>query len=161
MTKQISHELVYDAPIDAVTAMLADPEFRREVCAHLRVSEVEVSVERRADGALEVTVDQRRPTERMPSFAKRLAGTEIRIVQHEVWSSPTSADIDVTIPGKPGEMRGTANLAERDGRTVETVQLTVKVSIPLVGGKLEDLIGGLLVRALEGEQKVGVDYLSR
>ena len=39
--------------------------------------------------------------------------------------------------------------------------LTVKVNIPLVGGKLEGLIADLLLKALKAENKVGRDYLSR
>ena len=72
-----------------------------------------------------------------------------------------SADIEVTIPGKPGEMKGTAVVVESGGTTTETVDMTVKVGIPLVGGKIEGLISDLLLKALKAENKVGRDYLSR
>jgi hypothetical protein len=82
-------------------------------------------------------------------------------VQQESWTSATDADITVTIPGKPGEMTGTATLVESGGVTTETVDLTIKVSIPLVGGKIEGLISDLLLKALKVENRVGRDYLSR
>jgi hypothetical protein len=82
-------------------------------------------------------------------------------VQEESWASPTEGDIKVTIPGKPGEMTGTARLTESGGVTTETVEMTVKVSIPLVGGRIEGLITDMLLKALKAENKVGRDYLSR
>jgi hypothetical protein len=39
--------------------------------------------------------------------------------------------------------------------------MTIKVGIPLVGGKIEDLISGLLLKALKAENKVGREYLAR
>jgi hypothetical protein len=67
----------------------------------------------------------------------------------------------VTIPGKPGDMKGTARLSESDGVTTESVDMTVKVSIPVVGGRIEGLIADMLLKALKTENKVGRDYLSR
>ena len=38
--------------------------------------------------------------------------------------------------------------------------MTIKVNIPLVGGKIESLIADLLRKALKSENVVGRDYLS-
>ena len=160
MSKTITHELTYDAPIEAVTAMLADPAFREEVCAYQRFTKYDVTINVQGE-TKKVTIDQWQPTQGMPSFAKKIVGDETNIVQEETWTSPTYGDITVTIPGKPGQMSGTATVAESGLGTVETVSLTVKVNIPLVGGKLEGLIADLLLKALKAENKVGRDYLSR
>lgn len=161
MAKTIRYEMPYDAPVETVAAMLADPAFREEVCRYQGVTQVEVSVD--VDGDTKtVRVDQMQPTAGVPSFAKKIVGDETNIVQDERWSSLTRGDITVTIPGKPGDMTGTAVLVPTDaGGTLETVELTVKVKIPLVAGKLEGLIGDLLLKALRAEHKVGRDYLSR
>ena len=65
----------------------------------------------------------------------------------------------MTIPGKPGEMTGTYDVAQVGEDVVDAVQLSVKVSIPFVGGKLEDLIAGLLSKAYRAENKVGLQWL--
>ena len=44
--------------------------------------------------------------------------------------------------------------------TTERLEMTVKVNIPLVGGKIENLIADLLRKALKAENVVGRDYLS-
>ena len=160
MTKRLVHELTYDAPASAVSAMLADPAFREEVCDFQRVLRKTVLIEPVGEG-MQVTIDQWQPTSGVPSFAKRIVGDETNIVQREIWSTPLLGDITVTIPGKPGDMRGTVRIDEAHGVTTETVDLAIKVGVPLIGGKLEDLISGLLLKALKAENKVGRDYLSR
>jgi Protein of unknown function (DUF2505) len=160
MATTMTHRLEYDAPLADVAAMLADPAFREEVCTYQKV--VRSTVEIDVDGETRtVVVDQVQPANGIPNFAKKFVGDEINIVQREEWSAPDAADLRVTIPGKPGEMSGTITLEESGGTTTETVDVRIKVSIPLVGGKIEDLIAGLLRKALVAENKVGRDYLSR
>jgi hypothetical protein len=160
MSRQLVHDLTYDAPAERVTAMLADQAFREEVCDFIGAVRHTVVIERVGEG-VHVTVDQWLRTSGVPSFATKFVGDETNIVQREIWSTPLLGDISVTIPGKPGDMTGSARIAEAHGVTTETVSLTVKVGIPLIGGKLEDLISGLLLKSLKAENKVGRDYLSR
>jgi hypothetical protein len=160
MAKRLEHQLTYDAPMADVAEMLADPSFREEVCDFQGVKRAMVTIDS-DDNGMEVTIDQVQAAQGIPSFAKKFVGDEINIVQQESWASPTEGDIKVTIPGKPGEMTGTARLAESGGVTTETVEMTVKVNIPLVGGRIEGLIADMLLKALKAENKVGRDYLSR
>jgi hypothetical protein len=160
MSKRLRHELTYDAPMTEVAEMLADPSFREEVCEFQGVKRAMVSIDA-DDNGMEVTIDQVQAAQGIPSFAKKFVGDEINIVQREYWRSADEGDITVTIPGKPGEMTGTARLSESGGVTTETVDMSVKVNIPLVGGRLEGLIADLLLKALKAENRVGRDYLSR
>ncbi len=160
MAKRLVHEMAYDAPMSDVAAMLADPAFREEVCERQGVISAMVSIDS-DDAGMQVTIDQVQSARGIPSFARKFVGEEINIIQEESWSTPTEGDITVTIPGKPGEMTGTARLTQSGGTTTETVEMTIKVSIPLVGGKIEGLISDLLLDALQAENAVGRDYLSR
>ncbi|CAB4686144.1 MAG: DUF2505 family protein [Actinobacteria bacterium] len=159
MSKRLTHEMTYDAPPAQVAAMLADPAFRERVCDYQGVLAKTVTIVPEGEGK-QVTIDQVQRAAGIPSFAKKFVGDEINIVQTESWASATKGDIVVTIPGKPGDMTGTVSLKESGGGTVETVDLTIKVGIPLVGGKIESLISELLLKALKAENKVGRDYLS-
>jgi len=160
VSRRLTHDLTYDAPADAVAAMLADPTFREEVCDFIGVTRKTVTIEAVGEG-MHVTIDQWQPTSGLPSFATKLVGAETNVIQREIWTTPLLGDITVTIPGKPGDMTGTARLTEANGVTTESVDMTIKVGIPLVGGKLEGLISGLLLKALKAENQVGRDYLSR
>lgn len=160
MATRLLHTMVYDASADAVAAMLSDAAFREEVCTNQRATAFNVKLEGDVDRK-DVRIEMTQPTDRVPSFAKKIVGNETTIVQSETWSSPTHGDVHITIPGKPGEMRGTATLVEVDGVTTETVDLQVTVKIPLVGGKIEELIAKLIGSALRAEERTGKAWLSR
>jgi hypothetical protein len=160
MAKRITHTMTYSASLAEVAAMLAETDFRTEVCERQGALRSDVDVTPNGDGK-RVRIELVQPADGIPSFAQKFVGNEIQIVQVEDWGSADRADVTVTIPGKPGDMTGTATLSESDGTTTEVVDLTVKVGIPLVGGKLEDLIGGLLLKALKTEERVGKEWLAR
>ena len=160
MSRRVRHDLTYDAPASAVLAMLHDPAFREEVCDATGVLRHDVSVTETGGRTL-VVIEQVQTAAGIPSFARKFVGDEIEIVQKESWTDDTRADVDVTIPGKPGHMRGTATLVESGGTTTEQVDLEIKVNIPLVGGKIEGLIADMLLSTLKVENTTGRDYLSR
>lgn len=155
MSTKLSKQLTYDAPAEAVTAMLDDPAFREAVLERQRVLRGSVDI----DGDV-ARIEQVRSGDDIPSFARKFVGDEIVIVQTETWTSPTSARIDLAIPGKPGEAVGTLTLVESGGTTTETVELAVSVRIPLVGGKIETMIAELVEHALDKEHEVGVEWLA-
>ena len=160
MTTRLVHELTYDAPVSDVATMLADPAFREAVCVAQKATKHTVTIEGAPGDPMKVKVDMWQPTEGIPGFARKFVGAETNIVQTESWSSPTHGDINLTIPGKPGSMVGTAVLVEKDGKTVETVTLDITVKIPLVAGKIEDLLKNLLSSALRAENRTGAAWLS-
>ena len=152
-------DLTYDASIDAVGAMLDDPAFRESVCDAQGAITKTVSITQEGD-VQKVVIDQTQPNDDIPSFARKFIGDQIQLVQTELWSDSVSADVEVVIPGKPGQMTGRATLSEADGVTTEHIDMEIQVNIPMVGGKLEKLIADLLRKALRQEHAVGKDYLS-
>lgn len=152
-------ELEYDAPPAEVYAMLSDPAFREAVCEAGDSVRHDVSITPDGEG-MRVAVDQVQPAAGIPSFARKIVGDEIDVQQREQWSSPTDATLEVSIPGKPGHLTGSITLRERGAGTVETVDADIKVSIPMVGGKLEKLIADLLGSALRSEHRVGRSWLA-
>jgi hypothetical protein len=155
---RFEHTLRYDATADQVYAMLGEAGFRERVCQAQHVTDCTVEVER-ADGTMSVSVDQQRPSTGIPSFAQKFVGDTIHIRQREEWFSRTDADLEVTIPGKPGHLRGTVRLRTDGDQTVETVAGDLTVGIPLVGGKIEVLVAELLEHALQTEQRMGRAWL--
>jgi hypothetical protein len=159
MSTRFSHDLTYEAPQDAVDAMLTDQAFRERVCDAQGAIRKSVSITEESDG-LRVVVDQVQTAEGIPGFARKFVGDEINLVQTETWTDAENAEVEVVIPGKPGEMTGTIHLSESGGVTTERLEMTIQVNIPLVGGKIEKLIADLLRKALLAENAVGRDYLS-
>ena len=157
--KRVSHTVTYPGTtVGDVYAMLADPAYRKAVADYQKVTDFSCDITPSGSG-MRVRLEEAHPTDRIPSFAQRLVGHEIRFVQEETWASSSAADIHVTIPGKPGEMTGTTSLTRSGNDVVQQVDLAVKVSIPLVGGKVEELIAGFIGKAFDAEHKVGVKWL--
>jgi Protein of unknown function (DUF2505) len=156
MGTKLTKRLTYDATAEEVAAMLDDSGFRERVLERQKVLRGSASI----DGD-HVTIEQVRSADDIPSFAQKFVGDEILIVQTEDWTSPTSADVRLTIPGNPGEAVGTLELVESGGTTTESIDLDLTVKIPLVGGKLEQMIAGIVSAALDVEQKVGREWLGR
>jgi len=155
MTKHLSIDLTYDAPLSEVTAMLADPAFRERVCEAQHALTKTVKVEGHT-----VAITYTQPVRGVPGFAKKFVGDTIDVHQDETWSEEfTRGEIAVSLPGKPGQLSGTATVAERGDKTVETVALTASVSVPLVGGKLEELVLSIFEKALTKEHEVGTAWL--
>ena len=113
--KKLTKKLTYDAPAEAVTAMLDDPAFREAVLERQQVLRGSVDI----DGDV-ATIEQVRSAAGIPSFARSFVGDEIAIVQTETWTSPTAAEIRLAIPGKPGVAAGTSTLAAWGGVSTET-----------------------------------------
>jgi hypothetical protein len=156
---EFRHEMVYDAALSDVSDMLDDPAYRAEViAAQGGVGTFQIET---AGDVTTAVVDQVQPAAGLPSFATRLVGSEINIVQREEWSSAEYADLHLTIPGKPGRLVGSISLVEAGGTTTETLDAEITVTIPLIGGKLEKLIADMLRKALREEERVARDYLSR
>jgi hypothetical protein len=158
--KRVSHTLDYpDATVHDVFAMFGDPAYRKAVADYQRVVDFDCRISRDGEG-MDVRLEQAHSTDRIPGFAQKLVGHEIRFVQQEIWASPWSSDIHVTIPGRPGDMTGTETLTQSGDDVVQRIDLAVKVSMPIVGGKVEDLIAGFIGKAFGAENEVGVKWLA-
>jgi hypothetical protein len=155
---RFTHELRYAAPPSDVRRMVGDPAFREAVCKELHALRHEVSVDDRG-ADMTVVVDQTQPARGIPAFASKFVGDEIRLVQREEWTGPTSATMTIEIPGKPGSFAGTMALSGSE-TTTQSVAGDVTVKLPLIAGKLESLVADVLTRALVIEERVGRSWLA-
>ncbi|HEX5560609.1 MAG TPA: DUF2505 domain-containing protein [Nocardioidaceae bacterium] len=156
---KFSHDLTYDAAPEVVLQMLADPAFRERVCQAMHTVRHDVTVDGSGAG-MTVVVDQSQPTRGAPAFVERFIGDAVRIVRRESWQDVTHATLAVEVPGKPARIDGGIRLVGRDGSTVQTVSGNVEVRIPLVGGRVEDLVADTFRSALHAEERVGRSWLA-
>ena len=144
--------------------MLADPAFREAVCERAAGAPSDGRVEPADRGGRRGHAGQRRPGAGRAAASRRSrrssSATRSTSCSGSRGATTTTADLTWTIPGKPGEMTGTSRLHESGGRPPRPSTSTVKVAIPLVGGKLEGFIADLLVKALDAEARAGRDYLA-
>ena len=156
---KLRHEITYDAPLADVFTMLSSKEFRQRSAKAMGVISADVSITQKGAG-ISVRIDQVQPTEGVPKFAKKFAGETTRAVQTEEWDSPSGGSISIETPGKPTSIAGTLALTESGGRTTETLEVEVKVKVPLIGGKLESLMADLVAEGMDKEQVAGAAWLA-
>ncbi|CDO09480.1 DUF2505 domain-containing protein [Mycolicibacterium cosmeticum] len=114
-----------------------------------------------ADGGIEVVTTQTvRPT-KLPALVTQFHRGDLTLIREERWTPLRGADsgtgratatIKGDLPGTPARVAATATLFDTTDGARGDVHVTIEVKIPLVGGKLENFIGGHLVEMLRLEQ---------
>ncbi|HET6561065.1 MAG TPA: DUF2505 domain-containing protein [Marmoricola sp.] len=157
---RFEHVNRYAAGSDAVLTMLTTPAFREEVCVRQRALDHDVDVTGAGPGAV-VLIARTQSMQGAPGVATKVVGDTVRIVQREEWRTATEADFVMEIPGKPGRLDGGIVLRDNgDGTTDELFSGEVKVTVPLLGRKLEQMIASILERALVKEGQVGASWFA-
>ena len=153
------HELAYSASPAEVFAMLSDPAFREKVCAAQDVVSHDITLTPSGAGFTMVS-EQVQNTAGLPTIAKKIAGETTQVVLTEDWADATGGSLEIVAPGKPTTAVGTIRLVAAGDGTTEVVELDVKVKVPLIGGKLEALMGDNIKTGMDVEHTVGAAWLA-
>jgi uncharacterized protein DUF2505 len=162
----VTNEMSYPgSSVDAVVAMLFDPDFRTAVCKATMAISSEVDIQSKPDGGAVVTVSRTMPAEG-PDFVRRFVGETIQLSQSETWapddgSGVRRADFTLSVVGQPATMTGTIVVAETADGARELVRGSLKVSVPFFGGRIEAEVAKALAAAARVEQRTGREWLAR
>ena len=98
----------------------------------------------------------------LPGFAKKVLGDTSSVVQEESWDrARKSGEVIVVVKNLPGSLRAATALADSASGCTKTFNWEVSVKIPLVGGRLEELIESDIRSKIEPEQAVGRRLLGK
>ncbi|MGJ3509229.1 DUF2505 domain-containing protein [Enemella sp. A6] len=144
------------APAD-VFALLVNRDFLIDVCRAGGATAHDVRVEGQR------TISQR--TLPAPDMAKTFTGPTISITEDITWGEAKAdggrvGDLVLTVDGQPARMTGTVTLAPNGGGSTITVNGDLKVSIPLVGKKLEKSAAPAIYDGIKVQQDVGIRWLT-
>lgn len=147
----------FAASVPEAFAMLTDAVFLRAVC--LATDPIEHSVE--VDG-LRTATRRVMPT---PSVAARLAGPTMAVLDEIVWEPEADGGhrgaAHITVEGLPAELLGRVSLVPGGRGALLSYDGDLTVNIPLLGPSLARQAAPLLLEALEIQQRVGDEFLSR
>lgn len=144
----------YAASVDEVRAMLTDPAFRQRVAAAQDARSADVSVEGET-----VVLDLVTPNSGIPGFARKFAGETTRSITTETWAGD-EASFRVETPGKPTSISGTRRLVAEGDATLDVFEAEVTAKVPLIGGKIENLMAAQFRDGTAKEHAVGVAWLA-
>ncbi|ACU40559.1 DUF2505 domain-containing protein [Actinosynnema mirum] len=99
----------------------------------------------------------------LPPIASKVLGGDLVITRAESWTEAgrtCTSRVDIT--GVPGELDGAMTVADKPGGG-STITLTgqVKVKIPLVGGKVEEMVVEQVAKLLDKETEFTSQWLAR
>jgi hypothetical protein len=159
-------EYEYDAAPGPVFAMLSNEDFLRERFQATSAVAYEIVVcKPTAEGGFDI-VTSRTVEAEIPGFARKFFKPTNKMTQSEEWG-PASEDARegtwrIEPHGVPVSVStsGTTRLESVNGRTVHRIDAVIKVSVPLVGGKLERFIFDQAKGILDAEHTFGVEWLA-
>lgn len=101
------------------------------------------------DGTVTVAMIHDLHPDGLPNPIAKFFPRHWQVVQDETWSPAgdgmVRGEVDIATHGAPGSGRGSALLAPVQNGSCLTCSATVEFKVPLVGGKIESMIGRLLV----------------
>jgi hypothetical protein len=154
---KFSYKQTFPKDIATVLRMFCDPAYHEKLQKALGAMDLK-QLEHSDDGnrfriKLGYTVKSSVP---LPGFAKKVLGETSAVVQEESWDrAKKTGELSVMVKTLPGTLRCTTSLSEASGTTTKTFNWDVSVRIPLIGGKIEQLVVDDIKTKIEPEQATG------
>jgi hypothetical protein len=131
------------AEVEEVFALLTSEKWAALLADHFRDDSRMVRREERADGGVTLEISRKVPSG-VPGFLQKFLPSDPRIVTVDAWGPLVDGRRECTwtadIAGTPASLRGIQVLEPCAGGNRHIVEGSVKVSVPLVGGKAESFI---------------------
>lgn len=123
-----------------------------------------VSRTERSDGGVDIAVSRELPGG-VPGFLEKFLPKDGRVVQKEQWGAPDTAGRctgtwSVDIPGAPVTLGGTSFVEPLGDGCVQQIDGTVRVGVPIIGGKAEQLVADMTTKLMGKEGDLMMASLS-
>jgi hypothetical protein len=115
------------------------------------------------DGSVHVVIIQDLRPDWLPGMFAKLYPRDLEVVQNETWSligGAVRGEVSTAARGAPGSGLGTVLLAPAQDRSRLMCTATVDVKVPLVGGKIESLMGRGLVQQISEIQRFTAKWIT-
>ncbi|WP_133905465.1 DUF2505 domain-containing protein [Actinophytocola oryzae] len=159
MPSRFEHRASFAAPVDTVYATLVDKAFLTARLNDLGGKGAALLDHRTSDNGAELRLRQGVDAQRLPSAVRSILSGDLIVEREERWRGH-EADGRATINGVPAEIRFRDRLAPKGDGTELTVAAEVRVSIPLIGGKIEKVVAEQVTRLLEAEAEYAEKWLA-
>ncbi|MDI1301306.1 MAG: DUF2505 domain-containing protein [bacterium] len=132
----------YPVPREELFRFFTDPDFFVRKYVAQGATNVRVTRSETAGSCSTITVTRDVPVEvPIPSFARALVPSTITLVQTDSWDRTScKGSLQIEFKGMPVRLNCEMTLQDRAGGSVEELAFDIRVSVPLLGGKLEELL---------------------
>lgn len=157
MSAPVSRTYSLPADVESVFAALSSEGWAHRKAQQLNDGSQVVRREERPDGGVLLEVSRELP-EGVPGFLEKFLPRDGRARQTDDWSAAEGGVRRGTwtaeIPGAPAKVGGTMRLEPSGTGTTYVIEGAVKVGIPIIGGKAEKFLAGMVERLTEKEAEV-------
>jgi hypothetical protein len=166
MPRSFDISVDYESSVKQVLGAFADRPYWLARLADSGVDDATLdSLQVDGDGGIAIATTQVLRSDRLPGVVAQFHRGDLAIERRETWQPVTdgqaTAAVDGAITGAPVSLTGSATLKKGAGGGARLdFHVSVDVRIPLVGGKLERLIGGQLVDLVIAEQRFTTTWLA-
>ncbi|OAV77526.1 DUF2505 domain-containing protein [Dietzia sp. 111N12-1] len=155
MATRFSHSARIDAPVETLFTAYGNEAYWRDRISAVGSPEDTLDDFSATDDTITVTITQHIPDSDIPDLARKVLSGQLVIVRASTYTGFDGERFTGTAhaeaAGGLGLIDGGGEAVSRDGATVESVSGQVKVSVPMLGGRLEKLAVSHLDRLLEDE----------
>ncbi|MCA1712387.1 MAG: DUF2505 domain-containing protein [Actinobacteria bacterium] len=164
MSRDLSSRTQYPAGVAEVFALRTSERWIALKAERLRDGSRLVERTERPDGGVDVAVSRELPSG-VPGFLQKFLPKDGRVVQREQWGPPDATGRctgtwSVEIPGAPAKLGGTSFVERSGDGSVQQIDGSVKVSVPIIGGKAEQFIADMTTKLMAKEASLMVASLS-
>jgi hypothetical protein len=160
-TMPLRFEFAFPAGVEAVHAVLTDPEFLREYAYKTESRQVSV-----ATAGAATRVRRVMPTDGVPPFARPFLGDEVPVQEVVTWR-PLQADgtrwadlaVHAVAGSRQARLRGTLRLEPAGSGCRLLADGELRVKVPLVGARLAPLVEQVLRGALRVQCELAAQRL--
>lgn len=154
----------YPSSVQAVLDAFAD---ERYWLARLDASAGEGRLDqltRDRDGAVTVRTTEVLGSDTLPPLVRQVYPGDLRVERSERWSAvsggSSTATVTGAVPGAPVKLSGNGLLCPAQAGSRLALTASVEVRIPLLGGKIEEMLGGQLSELIAFEQRFTTEWLA-
>lgn len=162
MATSLEHRSAFPTPAGKVHSTLVDEAFLRARLRAIGGKGAALLDHKRSGDEVAFTLRQGVDAARLPSAARSLLRGDLIVEREERWrpdGDRYAATTKVTINGVPGDLRGQSRLGDQRDGSLLVVRAEVRVSIPLVGGKLEKVVAEQVTKLLTIESEFTEKWL--
>lgn len=139
---------IHAANADVVLRMYSDQDYFLTKYRNVGATEVKVLACTQGDGRFSITTSRQVAVEApVPAFASKLVPSHITVIQTDSWDlAAKTGTLDIEFKGVPVNIHCDMKLTDQGSQCIQDLDFTLKVSVPLIGGKLEQLLADDLRR---------------
>jgi hypothetical protein len=163
MASSLEHRSTFPVPATVVYSTLVDEAFLTERLRTIGGKGAALLDHSRTGDRTVFRMRQGVDASRLPGAVRSILNGDLVVEREERWE-PAGAEYSgtsaVSISGVPGEIRGRSRVAPRGDGTELVITAQVKVSIPLIGGKLEKVVAEQVGKLLATEAEYAEKWLA-